>query len=390
MKNKEYIIFLLVFVLASGMTGCTEEPTRFENGNLPYIENRNEISTAVAFYDTSLVFWEPLNAGISLSLLMGEFENQNTKILIQFTNLPDDNQIISAKIRLTPKHLYGIAAGELYGEVREVEFFWNEDLIYIDSLSYSESPVSTFTVNPSEYMADEINIPVSVVEKWIEAQNDTTFKNYGVLLEVPDGTYAKQYYAREDPSGESGRPYLVLEYADPDTTLEFLPTNDTYIIDIEESYNYNFYTSNLGENLIVVFDLTHIPSTATVNYAELHMVLDEERTVWGIEDYYGLNIAMVKTAFGYTDPDILELSDIGRIESRISSDSTNISFSTYQNADFSRIVQAWVSNPYANYGLILYTSDQLVDYSRFSFVKDDPVLEKRCRLIVKYTTFKNK
>ncbi|MCP4726309.1 MAG: hypothetical protein GY863_14795 [bacterium] len=390
MKNKEHILLLLVFVFASGLVGCTEEPTIFESGNLPFIENPNLVTTGVAFYDTSLVFWDPLNAGVSLSLLMGEFENQNTKILMQFDNIRENVEVISAKIRLTPKHLFGIPSGELMGEVREVEFFWNEELIYVDSLRYSDLPISTFTVNPSLDMADEIEIPVSIVEKWIAAQSDTNIANYGVLLEVPDGTYAKQYYAGDDPSGETGRPYLVLEFADQDSTVEYLPSEDTYLIEIKESYDYNFYASNLGENSIVVFNLRDIPISATVNHVELLMVIDEERSVKGIEDNYELNIAMVQSPFGITAPGLLDLTEIGRIESLIPTDSSTVTFSSDQNPDFSKVVQSWVTNPQVNYGMILYTSNQLVDYSRFSFVKDDPILENRCRLIVKYTLFNNK
>jgi len=384
-KRMTVLPAVLVFVLLA----CANQPTEFENGGFAYRENVSRQVEATVFPDTSAVMHRDINAGEKKYLILGQFNQQKCRVLLKFSELPEDVQVHSAALQMIPKHVYGSPQSDFTGMLHVVESAWNETSIPDATFGGARS---SFTVHASVRDTDIVEIPVDVMQDWV----DSTVINNGMLLSFDNAGFAKQYYSRTNAESVQ----LQLKYYENDTTIAeqlLKPSEDSYVVEGTAPLDAGYYVTNYGaDRLIMRFDLDSIPETAAVNYAELVLTLDPAQSILGPEDEYRFRINLVETASW-------EAADFSASEDAAASGALDAGNEVHFVV--TGMVQDWTSKKadgsgsllHPNYGMILASYSEKTDLSQFVFFGGDENFSSRAnrkapgalrpRLYIVYTDF---
>ena len=202
--------------------------------------------------------------------------------------------------------------------------------------------------------------------------------------------------------------YTVILGDTPDSdypgTLEdtFININEENASDYEYLNTYTWPENSIANAIIMKWDLSNIPSSATIHNATLYLYLSRMGGDGG-DDLYDLSVhkiinynPVISACNGYTYDGInpwtpysglyndipLAQADIAEAEDTKSIDKTY----GYKSWSVTNMVQEWVSNPDSNYGMLV-NSDPVAsqDSNRYFSSTESPNPDQRPKLVITYT-----
>jgi hypothetical protein len=223
-----------------------------------------------------------------------------------------------------------------------------------------------------------------MVKDWLEFAADTSYpnKNYGIALTPNNGsTVIKGFYTGLTGVSEAVKPKLtiiVTKNNDTDTLTTTLSTTVSLVNATLAPNNESFYLqAGVSYIQVMKFDISHFPSTATINDVQLYLTLDSANSKFSRTTNYRVDINYISDTVGFKTNDLLPFPG------------TNVGNNQYMI----RLVSAIQPSPFqkwqlgqSNYGIIIRAANQTVNLDLFSFFKEnasDP--NKRPRVVIKYT-----
>lgn len=399
-KLKYYSLSLFIVTALSIFTvGCADDPSSLGLDFIPpgettgvrifdsYIDTMAITSQSVKYY---------VNTSASANLMIGTNGTYNSKGLVKFGGISGDYDsavVNSAVLTLTYKNYYFPAApsdslGQVAFDVFSVQQNLNYGTITLDSVnsgSFGNTTQGNFTGTPTaDTQQVTITLNNQLAKDWLEYAADTNYsvKNYGVAL-TPSGAsnVIKGFYSGLEGIGDNVKPKLqiiVTKNGDTDT-LTTTSSQTVSLVDATIAPNSETFQLQAGVSYINVmkFDMSRIPSTATINDVQLYLTLDDagseftSLTTYNTGSLYISDTAGYKTTGG-TFTSSIEAST-GKYVTRL--------VAGFQVSPFQR----WLLGE-ANNGLLLFASNQLRNLDLFSFYSPTASdLSKRPRVIIKYT-----
>lgn len=386
------VLFLLLVSLSLLTMNCADDPTSLGLKFLPSNE-----TTGVMIFDsyldsmvmTSKNFKYRVNSYFSPNLIVGQTANYSSKALIKFSNLPDDKDsavVNSAYLVLKYKNYYfpntaADSLGQISFDIYKVIQNINYQTVTLDSVTSSTFGTVTqgsYTGIPTADTQEVvINLNTTLVRDWFEYAADPNYSvpNYGIALSPnASSSVLKAFYSSQ--TGSDVKPKIVViytKYGDTDTLFhdisETMFLADVNLTPLPERF---YLQAGVSYDQIMRFDVSKIPSTATINDVQLILTLDSAGSIFTRISNKGLAAAFV------TDSALIKTE--GFIFDGIVSGNQFV-FRTRMMTAFQR----WLNNT-SNQGLMIIPGAQTSNLDLFSFYDvnaSDP--NKRPRVIIKYT-----
>lgn len=401
LKNfKAVTLSLLAVVTLSVYTiGCADEPSSLGLNFLPPGE-----TTGVRIFD-SYIDTMPIssnnsrfnvNTSGSTNLLVGKNGTYESKALLKFTDISDaydSSTVVSAKMYLYYRnYFFPNTLSDSLGQVGFDVFKINDSLNF-SAITYDSVNSNTFgTVSQGIYSgiptADsqevEISLNTSMVKDWLEYAADPNYsnKNNGIVLS-PNGSASsiKGFYS-SSPNILSTNLYPKLEviYTKNGNTDTFTTVSSSYISLSSTTIpvSAETFTLQAGVSYVqqMIFDLSHIPPTATINDVQLFLTMDSAASNFSNQSNFTILGQFINDSAGLK-------TDLFAFEGKTAG--SQYYMMRLVNVGSPSPFARWLSGA-ANYGLLLFSGNQTVNLDRYVFYKEtasDP--NKRPRVIIKYT-----
>ncbi|MEO8513580.1 MAG: DNRLRE domain-containing protein [Ignavibacteria bacterium] len=397
-KNLKAALYSLLTIVSFAIytIGCADDPSSLGLNFIPPGE-----TTGVRIFDsyidtmpiTSANFRYYVNTSGSKNLMVGKSGSYETKALVQFGDLGDTHDsatVISAKMFLKYKNYYfpqttSDSLGQIAFDVFKVEQSLNYSTITYDSVSTTAfgnvSQGSYIGIPTADTQEVEISLNTSMVKDWLEYAADSSYsvKNYGIVLSPGNSSVCiKGFYSSNNDDAVKPRLEIILT---KNNVTDTISTKTSANISLSNtSFTPSTETFNLQAGVSFVqqmhFDMSHIPSTATINDVQLYLALDSANCIFSAQSTYNILGQFINDSSGlksdlftfYGNP-----SGNGQYMMRLVSNGTPSPFAR------------WLSGE-TNYGLLLFAGNQTVNLDRYVFYKEsasDPL--KRPRVLIKYT-----
>lgn len=379
--------------------GCADDPSELGLNFIPPGE-----TTGVRIFD-SFIDTMPItssnhlfyvNTSGSKNILVGKNGSYESKALIAFGDLGDTHDsatVVSAKMYLYYRNYYfpnspADSLGQIGFDVYKVQQKLDYSLITYDSVNsntFGNVSQGTYTGTPTyDSMEVAVDLNTSMVKDWLEYAADTSYsvKNYGIVLS-PNGSAAsiKGFYSSKSHTSVTPVfPKLVIIFTKNGDTDTITTTNSSFISLTDASLPSANETFSLQAGVSFVeqmhFDMSHIPSTATINDVQLYLTLDTNNVNYSSQTTYSF--------FGQYINDTAGLkTDLATFEGKPAGNGRYMI----------RFVRAGAPSPFArwlsgetNYGVLLFAGNQTTNLDRYVFYNEtasDPA--KRPQVIIKYT-----
>jgi hypothetical protein len=261
------------FVFFLGCSNDTPVSSRFdlvgnnEVGEILQAENAAQADTTAG---------KILSNGASTRLLLGLFNNTQSKILMRFASFPKGVSVRTASLILPTHRVLGTGA-DFEATAHRIVSDWNDSTVTNENFGNAFDPLVAGRQMIAAVDTDSVVIALdqSLVSGWM----DSSIANYGVLVQAPGAGFAKQFYSRNN---SAPAPILRLEYSNNgvDSTKSISVSKDAFIFEfLQPPPSGPLYVSNGTDyRTLVKFDLTNYPSNATINRAQLILTVDVENT----------------------------------------------------------------------------------------------------------------
>jgi len=400
-NNKKYFWFILsilsIVIIPLLTESCADNPSSL---GLKFILPGDTTGVRIfdSYIDTMLItstnVRKRTNTSGSPYMLVGNSGSYNSKALLRFDNFSpdfDSATIISATLTLSyENYYYPYTSADSLGQIGFDIFKVQQPLSYTTITLDSVNANSFGTVSQGNYTgfltADSqqisINLNTSMVKDWLEYAADTNYpgKNYGIALSPNGGSNViKGFFSTQFTEVSAGvKPSLKIiltKYGVNDTIV----TEDAKSVSLVDGPltqgNETFsMQAGIGYVQIMKFDLSHIPSTATINDVLFYLTIDSADTKLSTSSSRYVDLLYVNDTLHST---------------------SGYAYSTYQSGNqyIVRLVsnqqptpfQRWLDGQ-ANFGLQIaphnYTFD-LDEYSFFNVNASDRT--KRPHVVIKYT-----
>lgn len=397
-KNLKAVLFSLITIVSFAVytIGCADDPSSLGLNFIPPGE-----TTGVRIFDsyidtmpiTSLNHRYYVNTSGSKNLMVGKSGNYESKALIQFGGFDDTHDsatVISAKMYLKYKNYYfpttiSDSLGQIAFDVYKILQSLNFSTITNDSVSGTSfgniSQGSFIGIPTADSQEVEISLNTSMVKDWLEYAADTSYstKNYGVVLSPNNSSASiKGFYSTHNDAVV--KPRLEVIFTKNNVTDTISTSTSSTISLSNTSFTPSTETFNLQAGVSFVqqmsFDMSHIPSTATINDVQLYLTLDSANSNFSMQSVYKILAQFINDSAG------------------LKTDLFTFNGTPAGNGQYMmRLVAIGAPSPFArwlsgtsNYGLLLFAGNQTLNLDRYVFFKEtasDPL--KRPRVIIKYT-----
>ncbi len=294
--NKIFKIFLLFLVMV--ITAC-QDPSPFKDEGKDLLEAYGEIKsdTLYAVSDTFLVNGK-VSTGSSPKLLLGSYQNFETRFLVRFDILPPDSVIMDEMhLLISSASEFGEQTGLLEGMVYRVTEHWDEsvnaepDWDYKSNIDYSPETSAGFSHGSQDttlYTDFSIELPPTLFNIW----HDTTDggQNHGVLVDFTSTGLIREFSSRRGLFF-SRWPRMVFVYheAGKDSTISdtLAATRDASLIDFTGTFDKSkiYVSSGYTTRAFFEFNFDSIPGNAnlsSVNFIyekdSINSIINESRT----------------------------------------------------------------------------------------------------------------
>jgi hypothetical protein len=282
-----FFTILFVFFIA----GCAETPTTVGAKLLPnddLLRLDTTVVSATRSYNGTVL---PATS-ISPRVLVGIVDNIQCWGIYRFSLLPDSIKsipIVSAELDLRTIYHFGDSLGPFSMTVHQILMNWATDSLTIDSLKapgfYRTSPSGVWN-SSSIGDTSRLTIPLdtTMIRSW-GTLNDTTLKNFGVLLRPTNNGVVKGFgsFMVSDPALGPKLLLRLRNSAGKIDTLSLTIGGHRYVTTglnpAWASDSTHLWVQNGGANRgYVEFDVSAIPLHAAVHKATLELTLDSPRS----------------------------------------------------------------------------------------------------------------
>jgi len=381
--RKYSVLFLLLFLLFN----CSKEKY------LPLDKEGNEVVETTIFQPDNSNFYFSVkeNTGSSSHLLLGKAVDEYTsRILLQFDSFPDSVIIDSARIVLYSQEILGDSVGFFQAQMYRILSEWDETEVLNwtqPELSFDSSYVlSTADIFPTASDSDSIvfQLDPALVQQW----TDTTIVdgNYGVWIDCEGvSSFIKDFYSSESGTGTK-RPKIKIVYHQeslPDSSLStFLyASQDAFIIiaNLKLDDQYLYIGKGIAFHSFINFDISNIiDSTATINKADLRLIINRDNSIFDASRVSDLRV-MIVTSETHNPETITIDSTLSGFTGSVLEDTVSV--------DIRWLVQYWSSKnaDFPNYGLLLQSYYEGQTLARTAFYAANADSIRAPKIEVTYT-----
>lgn len=396
-KLKYYALGVFIAAALSLYTiGCADDPSSLGLNFIPpgettgvrifdsFIDTMNITSTNVKFY---------VNTSTSPNLMVGKTGTYDAKGLIRFGGISGDYDsatVNSATLTLKYKNYYfpvsqADSLAQISFDIYRVIESHDFSTVTLDSVTNStfgtiaQGNYTGIPTGDSQEVAITLN--TDMVKDWLEYAADTNSsgKNYGIALTPNNASNViKAFYSGITGEGAAPKLQIIVTKNGDTDTLTTTSSATVSLVDAVIPSNNETFALQAGVSFVQVmkFDMSHIPSTATINDVQLYLTLDDAGSKFSRLTSYRINGLYVSDSAGLkTSGPSYEgaPNGTGQYVMRVAS---QFSVSPFQR---------WLLGE-NNYGIVLYASAQTSNLDLFSFYSSttsDP--NKRPRVVIKYT-----
>jgi len=378
-------IFVVLYVFILLLNGCSDDPASIGRDLLK--DDRINILEKDSFTDSlnqsSSYFKRVVPLRDANTLLIGKKANVESSLLLKFflaltdtlanDLLNDRINVLSAKVLLAQTYTFGDSTAPFDFSVHNIISSWSDSSFTADSLPLLQFDPADAASNINFISGDtlEFDLNIQNVLTWLKVRADTNIAD-------DNGIFIKPSDNAQKIAGFSIIPELIIFIEKPGVyqdSLTFGPSSEinavTGSVPAVSSENIVVQNSVLFESKLW-FDLSSIPKTALINYAELTLTLDTNETITG-SAYTGYIRAFFLTDSLNNSIDSINLASITR--------SGNL-----YKGDITHYVQNWV-NGTDNQGMLLTPVMTGEGVELLSFKGSSSAdLSVRPRLKIVYTT----
>lgn len=370
---KWILIYISAIVLSSS---CIDKNKILSGNEFPFHDESGAIYSKVIFPSRLEQLTATVNRGKGNFLQLGNYANLSSSIAIRFP-LDTTRAVIvdSLWLYFEIRHVYKNAPGEISVEVHEILNDWNDEDAN-PSIEIDPKVITEVKFSSEDTIADIIVLPRELGQRWI----DNPFNVYGLLLKCTGGEVMKEYYSgegQEFAEDENLMTSLRVIGQTAGTTIypQALPRDDISLFTGSEEAPSDRITIDDWRVFrgFIQFSLDSVPSTATINKALLLLNMDKEQSIFKDNATLFQGHLVNENYSGGGAPVFDADSAIGR-------------HYNYQMAmDMTGQTQFLLIKKIPNYGLVLKTSDEGNDISRFVFYTASADTSVSPKLILFYT-----
>jgi len=279
-------ILSVASLLAVVSLSCSDEPNAVGIGVLPP-EDLVSIDTVVIREASSVTFKQFISPN-DRSLLIGTYRGYEARTLIRFRFLPDtlrDVNVLSATLHLNPIYSFGDSATVLTFTVHEIVTSWEDTSATWDDVNaaafFANEQRESFSQVVSDMTTINFSLDSALVQEWLVAAADSVDK-FGVLLLPASGLSVikgfQSFQSTLPPTID-----IIYEKSGRVDTLAWDRGSDMHVADVELSSNPELMCIQAGVTYRsrLRFELSAIPTSATVHNATLEMTIDRSVTALG-------------------------------------------------------------------------------------------------------------
>lgn len=360
-------------------TGCSGDMP-IQGFDLADPQDRGVVdSTGIENIDFAASFSDTVTPSgvLSPSLLLGAFNNVETRILVRFGNFPDSVTITKAAIVFITNRVIGSkdAKTTFPATVHRVTADWKEGTVTDENFQNAFDGSALATAEILSIVADTVRFNlnsegVQLVNDWADTTDEV--ENFGVLIDFSASTFVKDFFARGIAAGQ---PVLEIVVEKPDAPIDTM----TVAVDADAFLTRRLFEPPPGplyvdhlftSQSVIKFDFSNIPRESTVNRVTMTLRVDQERSLFAGRTFT-VQIQRLKKSFSSLSPDSLELdNDLNLIVlADISATQTLITIpSELFRPVFRRMIQDWISERVPNHGFIFRSALPGSDISRVAIV----------------------
>ena len=209
------VVTTFMFMLA----GCADDPSSVGSFLLPRSDLVGVDSVIIISGETYGEKAVPFSfTAIRSTLAVGKSESFEAWTFLRFSGFPDslnNAAIQTAEVGLRTTYHLGDSLGTVSFSVHKTIFDWNRETFVFDSLTNpgifdpSGSNQNLGSLGDGESVLFPLD--TAIVREWIRSVSDTTYKNFGVVLQPTNSTVIKGFRSgRADSAAE--RPVLTIRY----------------------------------------------------------------------------------------------------------------------------------------------------------------------------------
>ena len=337
------------------------------------------------------------NSGFSSLLLLGEFDNISSQVLLKFEAIPDSGNISRVALILTTSDFLGGASenSAFTAQVHAVTSDWKENQVTAASFNdaFSSESIASVEIQPiskvvvgvdtsgaditaSEQVRFAFNASgIDLVNSW----SDTSInKNYGILIDFQGSRFIKEFFSRTNLSNQ---PKLEIETFNGTKrdTVTVTASQDAFIAKkLFEPPSGPLYVDDLfNHQTVLEFDLSSISKESTINNASFKMTIDPQNTILN-ETTTVLQVVRLKKEFVPLKTFTIDSSFVPLVVSVKNSDEEI-------SVPIRSLLQGWVLQVIDNFGFIIRTAGPGRDANRLAFYSSNLDPEKSPRIEADFT-----
>jgi hypothetical protein len=384
---------LVCLVVASLVTGCSDEPTANNSVGTQLIPG-NVLSRTITLGAVGGASFIHSTAMDGRTNLVGQSQRLGYKAytMLRFLYMPnrDSVQVLSAKLELRGVSWFGDSIGQLGLDAYVINRNWGQTTLTADSLTNlwstsSSALAATYlgtVTSDTEWVS--LNLSPSVVRNWLD--DTLSASNYGIVLVPTAQCNVVRGFNAFDYDSVSFYPKLTVIARGnltnlPDTTVYQTYGQDTFV-GISANFVADptrlFTQSGLAYRSLLRFDCSSIPRGATINRAMLTLSFDPTNNE--LNRFTGDTAIVAHRVASTTDSTVFEAYS--------TRGSSSLRDSSTLAIDIRHHVQTWIRDASQNSGVLLRMVDAS-EYSsagRFAFFNYNAAdTTKRPRLVVTYS-----
>jgi len=349
-------------------------------------------TTGVKFLDsetdsmeiTSYSFKKLINAYASSTMLIGKYEQYESKTLLKFTDISgdyDSSTILSATLVLKNSNYYyvnktGTTAFNVFKVNQNLDF----TTLTLDSISSSTigtTSLGSYSGVVPDSQTISITLDNQTVKDWLESAADTGYaeKNYGVMLQPTSASNTiKGFYSYANVLDNIPYLSIVRTKSGVTDTLKLISSESVSLSDAPETVipqDRMLVQNGIAYRCGLNFDLSKLPPNVIVNNATLEFTLDTKSSFTSESGSKTMIVGLINDTANNNDTLFVNA---------FLKDTINYSVSLNQ------IFQNWNSGNLPNLGVSIRGSFELQNIDKFVFFSPtSPDAATRPRLKIYYT-----
>ncbi len=391
-NTKIPIQYILILILISTffMSGCNNNPNDL---GLNYISS-DTLGTLIldsqkdTMNITNKNFLKYVNTSSSFNMMVGNYQNYNSKALLRFNSITadfDSSSILSATLYLRYNgYAFSDSNGITSFNIYKINSDYDFDTVTYDQFSSSDigtTLLGSYSGTPHDTVKIAIPFNNQTIKDWLESAADTnyTVKNYGIIL-VPNSNSnnikAFYTYGSGDVNNIPTIVAIVTKYGVVDT-LTFNTTKSVSLNYAPTTLMTNdriFLQNGVAFRDVMKFDLTKLSSKVIINQALITLSLDRANSF--ISNSLGSDAKLLANMI----TDSVALTNDGINFYSIQPDSN-----TY-TINVTPIFQKWNYGVSPNFGILIRNIYDYTNLDKFVFYSGNySDASKRPKLRIRYT-----